>query len=202
MNSDDIKTRVFRTFGDEAGIQILPADVDRWINDAQREIATTAGLLETQATQTVNTQSVALPLNLLALHAVSLNGQPIEQVSFHEGQNLAGLSAESAVAPQSYWTFGRTIFLWPAPSGDTELTLFYTREPTAVSEINTVLDIPINYHTRIFEYCMKQAYELDENFEAMALKGAEFDKNMQTQQNQESWQSTKLYPFITPAFED
>jgi hypothetical protein len=201
MNSDDIKTRVFRTFGDEAAIQVTPQDVDRWINDAQREIATTAGLLETQATQSISSSTISLPANLLTLHAVSLDQQAIEQVSFHEGQNLQSLSAEAGAHAICYWTFGRSIFLWP-PTVAGELTLFYTREPTQVTDSNNVLELPLNYHNRILEYCMKQAYELDENFEAMALKGAEFDKNMQTQQNQEAWQSTKLYPFITPAFED
>ena len=203
MNLGDIQTRVFRTFGDEAAIQITPDDVIRWVNDAQREIAITAGLMETVGTTFGVATGGPLPEDLLTLHSVHAYPNTGDEsasvvlsvVSFTEGERLLNTANPEGVSlPSCYWTFGRTLFLYPALT--CYIKVFYTREPTPVSNVNDVLDLPVNYHTRIYEYCMKQAYELDENFEAAALKGAEMDKNIQTQQNQEAWNSQKLYPFI------
>jgi hypothetical protein len=47
LNVTDIAVRVKRTFGDEAGVQIVDDDIIRWINEAQEEITNdNQGLLE------------------------------------------------------------------------------------------------------------------------------------------------------------
>ena len=64
MNVGDVLTRVRRTFGDEAGIQITQDDVIRWINDAQREaVMQNEGLLQKvgYVASTADTQEYTLP---------------------------------------------------------------------------------------------------------------------------------------------
>jgi hypothetical protein len=50
MLVSEIATRVRRQFGDDVGILITDADIIRWVNDAQREIAVKANLLQVRAT--------------------------------------------------------------------------------------------------------------------------------------------------------
>jgi hypothetical protein len=205
VNLTDIQTRVFRTFGDEASIQITSDDIIRWVNDAQREIAISANLLETKATQVTSSNPLSMPSELMTLHSVSIGNYPVTPISFAQGQELLTsplLNVNNDPTKNVYWIFGRSIYFWPSLPTNSSVTLYYTREPTAVSTSNTVIDLPINYHSRILEYVLKQAYELDENYEAMAVKGAEFDKNMSEQANQEAWSSHKTYPFITVLPED
>lgn len=201
MNLSDVFKRVQRTFGDEAAIQVTKDDVGRWCTDAQREIAVAASLLETTAasTQLALTENVAMPADLLALTAVMVNGNLLRQIKFEEAQELLNQTADN---PTMYWVYARTIHLIPTPVADYTITLYYSREPTTVSSTNETFDLPVAYHSRILEYCMKQAYELDENFQASSLKGQEFVTNLQTQMNQENWAQQASYPTIRVLPED
>src|SRR6478609_5660583 len=72
MNADDVYQRVVTTFGDASAVQVTTDGVDRWINDAQREIAVQANLLETRATSAfLDTEtSKEFPPDLLGLISV------------------------------------------------------------------------------------------------------------------------------------
>jgi hypothetical protein len=204
MNLSDVFKRVQRTFGDEAAIQVTKDDVGRWCTDAQREIAIAAGLLETTAvsTLTAGTENVVMPADLLALTSVAVNGTSysmIPQIKFEDAQARLGETADNA---SYYWVYARTIHFIPTPQVDFELTLFYTRDPAEVGSLNETFDLPVAYHSRILEYCLKQAYEMDENYQASSLKGQEFITNLQTQMNQESWAQQSSYPTIRVLPED
>jgi hypothetical protein len=211
MNLNDVIIRVRRTFGDEADVQISDDDVIRWVNDAQRDIAINTGLLETKATSVVSASTgvVEFPDNLLTLHAASVisgtDDSPVETplkfLTFTEFQQVSQPQA-SETYPLFYTNFGRSVYLYPIPSDDVTLILFYTRTPVDVSNGNDIIDLPINYHSRVVEYCMKQAYELDENFEASVMKTSEYEKNLSTQQNQESQGNQATYPVLTIRPED
>ena len=205
MDSTDIIKRVQRTFGDDAGTQVQEEDIIRWINDAQREIAVQAHLLETLAsidfTPDGSLNTVAMPPNLLELTSVhwvdsSNNKTILRRVSFAQAESDY-MNSDTSDIPVVYWTFARTIYLWPTPVAAGTVYYYYTREPDEVTNSDTTLVLPVSYHNRIVEYCLKQAYELDENTEMMGAKGQEFTNNLATQANAESQLNPSRYPTVT-----
>jgi hypothetical protein len=207
MISTDIITRIRRTFGDEASVQITDDDIIRWINDGQREIAQAASCLETKLTGPyLPGNPLEIPSNSLALSAVwwtDSEGKPVvlKHINFEEAQNSFDLT-EEADTPVVYWTYGKTIYLYPIPTAARVISLFYIREPQVVTSINTTLEIPLQYHNRLLEYVLKQAYELDENMEAAALKGQEMSNALTQQADTEAWSRRAVYPSISVAPED
>jgi hypothetical protein len=49
---------------------------------------------------------------------------------------------------------------------------------------------------------MQQAYELDENFEAMTLKSQQFANSMSQNLGDEQWDVSQTYPVLTVREED
>src|SRR5512138_1815684 len=73
MNVGDIITRVRRTFGDEAAVQVTDDDVIRWINDAQIEVVkhNEGALQKSDLIDLVANQSTyTMPTDLLILRTL------------------------------------------------------------------------------------------------------------------------------------
>jgi len=208
----EITTRVQRQFGDEANSQITQADIIRWINDAMREITHRNKLLQVRAiTDTLpNVKTYALPTDISRLYSIKYNGIQLTSLSMAEVDNLIGseeLTTQQGYptgTPTHYWIFAQEINLYPAP--DTALVggliAYYSRTAVAVTAGTDVPELPDEYHNRILEYCLAQAYELDENFEQSNAKMATFEQKV-TAQNSIDEQQQEFYPFITsPEDED
>lgn len=206
LSVQDILTRVQRQFGDEANSQITQADVIRWINDAMREIAHANKLLQVKAvTDTiVNTGTYALPTDISKLYSVKYNGQTLNVLSIAEVDNLIGVQDMTIQqgyptgTPTHYWIWANQINLWPAPDSALVggLIAYYTRTPTQVVGVGDTPELPDEYHGRILEYCLAQAYELDENYEVANAKMAAFKEGVMSQKDNDQEQQ-ESYPFIT-----
>lgn len=206
LSVQDILTRVQRQFGDEANSQILQADVIRWINDAMREIAHKNKLLQVKAeTDTiVQVGAYALPSDISKLYSVQYNGQKLQVLSLAQVDELIGVKDQTIQqgypvgTPISCWIWANQINLYPAP--DTAivngLIAYYTRTPTPVAAPADVPELPDEYHGRILEYCLAQAYELDENYEVANAKMAAFKEGVAEQKDIDQEQQ-ESYPFIT-----
>src|SRR4051794_4723859 len=73
MNVQDIITRVRRTFGDEAAVQVTDADIIRWINDGQVEVvkANDQALQKSDLLDlTAGTSQYTMPTDLLILRSL------------------------------------------------------------------------------------------------------------------------------------
>lgn len=206
----EIKTRVQRQFGDESGNQINANDIVRWINDSMREIAHKKDLFQVKATSAAVAQQAAyaLPAGISKLYSVKYKGIALQALSMAEADELIG-SVDLTVAqgypvgtPSHYFMWANQINLYPAPdSAGNDITVYYTRVPTAVAADGDIPELPDEYHNRIVEYCLAQAHELDDNLDASQIKMAQFQRGV-SDASDNSWTPEELYPFITSSDED
>jgi len=211
MNVGDVKTRVKNTFGDESGVQVTDGSIVRWINDAQRDIANqNEGVLEAIGTtdSIQGTQDYALPSNLLVLRSVSYKGS-----SDRSFRSLAGLSMQqfdlyidgwdgTAFAqgqPLVYCVFNNILKLFPIPVESLvgSIKLYYQRLPNYVALDADPLDLPQPYHNAVVNYCLSQAYELDEDWDSAGNKMQQMTADVTANREREKWTHTDYYSTIT-----
>ena len=214
MNVQDVVTRVQRSFGDEAGVQISNADIIRWINDAQEQIAVdNEGLLETTATaDTVQNQmEYDVPTDMSVLRSLKYKGYRIKPMSMAEfNEYIDGYTAADGVSPygpgipEIFTVWNGKISLFPKPNESLtgSLTIYYIKHPAPVANLADELSVPLQYHNAVVKFCLKEAYELDEDFQKSQTKKAEFDSEMMKLNDRNKWISQEYYPRITTLPED
>lgn len=209
MLVSDIVTRVQRAFGDESSAQFDSNDVLRWVNDAQSEIARSKQLLQvtTTATVTNGVGSYSLPTNILQMRSVRYDGTVLRAITLQEAEELvpsydAGATVIGSGVPTHYWIWGGQVSLYPIPSNSTSvLKMYYTRIPVQVTLTSDTPEVPVQYHQRIVEYCLAQAYELDANPSQQNYKMGQFTSGV-AQTDTDSWQPRGVYPSITLSVDD
>lgn len=215
MNVTDVINRVKRTFGDEAGVQITDEDIIRWINDGQEEIViANEGLMETVAQTTIqeNQMEFDQPADLSILRSLKYKGYRLKYMSIAEfNEYIDGYSAAPGISPygpgipEIFTVFAGKITVFPKPLPPIEqnnITIFYMRHPTPVGQSADPLSVPIQYHKAIVDYCLQQAYELDEDMQKAAMKKGQFDEKMMKLNDRNKWISQEYYPRITTLPED
>lgn len=214
MNVQEIADRVKRTFGDEAGIQITDSDILQWVNDGQLQIsADNEDLLETVGSASIvaNQAEYTQPSNLNVLRSLMYDNRRLRAMSFSEFNEYldgfrkpVGENPFGPGVPEVFMVYGGTITLFPTPASSLTdgLRLYYSRHPATVTTLADALTVPERYHTTLLKYCLKRAYELDENTEMMVLKKGEYDESIQKLKGQEKTTSNEYYPRITTLPED
>lgn len=209
MNVGDVATRVRRSFGDEAGVQVQDADIIRWINDAQEQIVLeNDGLMEATGTASsvANQRKYTLPADFSILRSVDYKGFHLTNLSFNDFTNrVDGYNAPTATnpyptgTPEVYMVWNNEIWLHPVPdtSETNAIEIYYTKHPVSVGLLADPINLPLQYHNAVVKYCMAQAYELDENFEAKQLKEAEFATDVSKLNDRNKWTAQETYPTIT-----
>jgi hypothetical protein len=206
----DITTRVQRQFGDETNAQISEQDVIRWINDAMRDIVLNVGLLQVRAVTTVldDENEYSLPTDILKLQSVKYNGVALRGISIQEADELVpdrdNTDSTPKGTPQYFWTFANNITLYPTPDATLTdgLRVYYNRIPTDVAATGDVPELPVEYHNRIVEYCLAQAFELDENYQVAQYKLSQFQDGVDRLKGNEDWPVQEFYPGITTLPDD
>jgi hypothetical protein len=210
MLVSDILTRVQRTFGDESGAQVDLGDVIRWTNDAQTEIAKANRLL--QVTATINTVAGTASYLLSGLPSPILD----LQVARYDGHTLRGIAKEEADAlladrtaanagtgtPAVFWAWANSIYLYPTPNAVKVLSIDFTRIPVAVVAAGDTPELPTRWHTRIVDYCLAQAYLLDDNQAAYERAIARFERRVADEKEAADWSPQDVYPYMTVAGAD
>lgn len=216
MNVQDIVTRVRRTFGDEAAVQVTDADVIRWINDAQIEIvknndqalqkSTTLDLVANQATY-------SLPADLLLLRSLRYKFTDMQSYQaliyksvqqFDETMDGWDGSLYSATNPVYFTMFEEKLTLFPTPdqAATGGLKLLYNQKPTDVTTVVDNLALPLIYHNTVVRYAMWQASLLDEDLDPVQLYRDDFEKDINNLKNNENQDPTAKYAVITIRDED
>lgn len=216
MKVSDIITRVQRTFGDEAGVQLTTDDIIRFINDGVREILyKNESLLQktTTANSVANQKNYSLPTDILILRGITW--KDTGQSSYHALKGLRlnefneyidgwdGTDYGSSV-PLVYMIFEDLITVFPTPSVSTAaaMKLYYQRSPVDVALSSDTPDIPSIYHEILVKYCLQQAYEMDEDVEAVALKQKDIMESVNFLRGRSEWTPEETYPTITVRAED
>lgn len=214
MNVQDVVTRVKRIFGDEAGVQVTNDDIIRWINDAQEQIAVdNEGLMETTAKADIvqNQMEYDVPVDMSVLRSLKFKGYRIKPMSFAEfNEYIDGYSAEPGISPYGpgipeifmVWEGKITLFPKPNESLTQALSIYYIKHPAPVATLADNLSVPLQYHNAVVKFCLKEAYELDEDIQKSQTKKGEFDQEMMKLNDRNKWISQEYYPRITTMPED
>lgn len=212
----DVKIRVKRKFGDEAGVQLTDADVLRMVNDAQRTIAgRNDSILEKTAVadSLSGVQEYSLPADILKFKFMSykgiaypafnpMQGMTVNELNMYIDSWDANLSTKGI--PAVYAIHASKFLVYPIPQ-DTitgAFKIYYTRAPTDMVNDTDVLDLPQLYHTIVVDLVLQDAYEMDEDWNAAQAKSAQNNTNMDRLRADDEWTKRDTYPLISVRLED
>lgn len=212
MNVAQIASRVKRSFGDEAGIQITDDDIIGWINEAQEQIANdNQSLLEATGVADIvaGQADYTPPIDMAILRSLQYNGIHLNRMSFNQfNEYLDGFRKTNPAIygngiPDNYMVWNNVITLFPTPqeSISSGLVIYYIKHPTIISTFADSLTVPVQYHKAIVDYCLTQAYELDEDAQKANMKKSDYNDNVMKLNNRNE-ESEEYYPTITTLPED
>ena len=216
LTVSDIFVRVKRKFGDEASVQVTEADIYRWINDAQREM--------------VQQMSDLIPA-IHRWDAVDGEIAYFLQPEYAAVKNLYFRKSENdqyfLIKYLSMWEFNQYIDGWDGSigSGDTPLVwtteadlirvfptvtgnifnafkLEYSKYATLIENVNDPIEVPEYMHNAIVEYCMAQAYEMDEDWEGAQIAGARVQGDINKNNGRDDHFSKDSYPVVSTTWQD
>lgn len=216
MNVQDIVTRVRRTFGDEAAVQVTDDDIFRWITDGQIEIVkqNEGALQVTDFINLVANQSTyVLPADLFILRTVRYKYNSMLSFVTIKYKNMQDFdasiegwdgSAFAAASPVFFTKYGTDIVLFPTPdqSATDGLKILYNKQPASVAALADPLTLPLVYHTTLVKYCMWQASMLDEDHEPGVMHQGNFQQDIEILATREASDPTDYYPTITVLADD
>lgn len=204
MNVADIKVRVRRQFGDESAAQIIDADIYRWITDAQFDIVRqNQTLLQviSASNSVVNQQDYTLPADLLVLHSIKYNNYTLKNYTLQQFQeSVDGWEATvNTGTPVFYMVYASTVSLFPIPDEAivNGIKIYYSKKPATISSDGDAISLPDNYHNAIVNYCLMQAYELDDDWAANANKGSQYQADVNDQRFSDTAKEQKYYGMTT-----
>ena len=215
MNVLQIQDYIKRQFGDESGVQVTDDDIIRWINAAQRQIVLqNESLLEvTSVTDTViGEQTYTLPVDLLKLRGIQYRSSDTQPYYRLKGYSLAEFNEKidgwdgttDSSDPICYTIYANEIQLFPVPSTavTAALKVYYNRQPVTVVTTADTPELPLLYHDTIVKYCLQQAYEMDEDWDAVGNKAQEVDREINLLRGKQDWKVQEFYETITVLNED
>jgi hypothetical protein len=216
MIVQDIVTRIRRTFGDEAAVQVTDADIIRWINDAQIEIVkkNDGALQKTGFVDLVANQSTyTMPTDLFIIRSLRYKFSDMlsyKSIAFKNMQELDDSidgwdgSAYTTGSPAYFTVYENKALLFPTPDRAqvNGLKILYNQKPTDVTTLNDSLSLPLIYHNTVVTYCMWQASLLDEDHEVAIMYQGNLKDDIQLLQTRESQESTATYKTITVLEDD
>lgn len=211
MNVQDVVTRIRRTFGDDAAVQVTNEDVIRWINDGQIEVVKNndQALQKTGLLNLVSgTSQYALPADLFILRSLRYQFPDMLSYSSIKFKNMQEFdneidgwdgSALSTGSPVFFTKYEGNVILFPTPnqSKTNGLKVLYNYRPTDVVGLSDSLSLPLIYHNTIVTYCMWQASLMDEDHEPALMYNATFQQDMTRLMNKEQADPQEVYPTVT-----
>lgn len=218
MNVADIIQAVKRQFGDESGVQMTDEDIIRWINSGMRQIVLqNESLME----KTVTTSTVAgqqqydLPVDLLKLSGIQYREATNQAYRRIKGYSLAEFneiidgwdessSNQTTGSPVCYTIYEQKIIVYPIPSEIiiAAFKVYYNRSTVNVVTSTDTPELPLLYHDVLVKYCLQQAYEMDEDWDAVGNKAQETDRDINFLRGRDDWKTQESYPVITVMNED
>jgi hypothetical protein len=197
--ADDVK----RIFGDEALVELKNSDLLRWINAAQREIATSNQSLKGSATSDIVAGQTlyALPGNspVYQIQGIHYKGVPLRAITFQAAQetiNADDPEMQATGDPKIWYEWDGDIYIYPSANEDGAgaLTLYYIAYPQNLTSLSDTLQVPDRFYNQVMDYVLGQAYRLDENWQAMSYQDQRFRDSMNRHMTQENIVDVNFYP--------
>ncbi len=198
----DLSIRIKRIFGDESGTLIEDADILRWLNDAQLDIARkTHCLVKTQTyDSTTGDHTAALPAYFLFYQRATFDGRLLSVISY---QDLDKRQPDRAVdypqATPEYITFvGAGIELYPAPSedGTDNFSVTYVARPIPLEDTAQVLEIPDQYYEALVFFGLMRAKELDQDWAGSKVFQEKYESELGVIRDDVAQPTQSSYPVV------
>lgn len=211
MNVQDVVTRVRRTFGDDAAVQLTNEDIIRWINDGQIEVVkhNDGALQKTGTLNLVAGQAqYDLPADLLILRSLRYKFDDMLSYSYLKYKNMQEFDSAidgwdgthyTSGTPSFFTMYEGKIILFPVPerSSTAGIKVLYNQEPASVTSLSDELALPLIYHNTLTKYCMWQASLLDEDHEPALMYRSDFAEDMSRLASRETTDPVEFYQSIT-----
>lgn len=200
---EDVATDVKRIFGDEALVELKSTDLLRWVNAAQREVASSNTVLRGKASHDIVAGQALYEIPLSApiaqIEGVHVEGIPLKGVSFSTAQETIlrnDPELEAAGQPKIWYEWDGDLYLYPAPEASVSdgLTLYYIAYPSTLTSLTQTLSVPDRFYNQLVDYALAQAYRLDENWQATAYQDARFRDSMNRHLAKEDIVDAQFYP--------
>lgn len=200
---NEVINNVLRIFGDESGVQLTEADVINSINKAQRELINqnreinqVLAVLDITAEKDTYELVNEIP-DIMHIHSIMMGNKFLPGMKFEDAQTSIMEQDDTSGNPQFWYIFAGVLNLWPSPVDDVEagLKIYYNKVPPFIRESGELLGVPDTYFNAVIDYCLKDAYELDENPQMAGTKMEDFGRTIATTANDTSHQ-LRSYPTI------
>ncbi len=216
LTVQDVFDRVKTTFGDESAVQVADADIIRWINDAQREaVMQNEGLLQKIGfiSSVAGQSDYTLPTDLFTLSHLYYKDTAtaayfkLKWLSLHEfSQYVDGWDGSNNRAYPIIYTNQEsnklTIYPLPQASVANGLKLIYSRYAVDVTGTGDAIDLPPYLHSYVVNFCLMQAYEMDEDWESAGQKAQQIQGDLDFNNNRQFWFGRDSYPVIAESAQD
>ena len=197
---------LYDRFGDVGAVQINSTMALRWINDGVRAIvAQNPFLKKTATTHIVAGQSVypfetAFPTaKIVQFDMIVAQGTRLEFLPFPEFEKR--LAAPDGIPtptgrPAVVTSYGGSLTLWPTPAESVPngLAIYFSAYPDDLQDLDELLPVPDRFYNALRDYVFAQALELDDNFEAAAVKMQQHEMGLQREYERENKSPTDFYP--------
>lgn len=199
----EVAASVKRQFGDESGVQITDQDIIRWVDDAQRELASQLKIIKGRATDvTVAGQSAyVLPLaSAEQIETIHIDGVRVPGTTLAQAEEVIHnhtAAVQAVTRPTLWYAWNTTITFWPTPVGGLPLTIYYSGIPAQITSVGDLIGIPDKYYDSIHAYVMAKVFQLDEEFTASNDQMQTFLNKVNEQSENDSQGATLMYPMIT-----
>ena len=141
----------------------------RWLNEGARDVAYRLENLEdTETTATANsTEYYALPTDLLKIKRVQWDSIPLSWVNFptlDKAESTGTPSTGVDGTPRNFYTWGDSIYLYPAPNAIKNLIVTYYKRPATLVNTTDTSEHPQELHPLIVIYAVGKALTRDEMY--------------------------------------
>jgi hypothetical protein len=208
--AQEVFDAVTRQVGDEAEIQFTTSDIVRWVNQGQLEIVIKNSTInEASAVTNIVSGQDKYPIlsdaafaELNKVNTILYDGRPLKNLTFQEAMEYIIGNASDGI-PSIWYIKTGVLNLWPKPNTNITggLTIYYTKKPKKITTLGEILSVPDTFFNAILQYVISQAMEMDENWQAAAVKAQQFEVSVNTQQYM-SVEQTAYYPSIIADPED
>ena len=180
MDIAEYKRRVQSRFGDKYNDLLTDQDLIDFLNEAQRTVVRETQCLYATASSAANTFPVTIA-DLMLLDKLTYDSYVLEFAT--DAAIDAWYNLPQTGVPIVYYLKGNKVHLWPTPlaSDIKTVAVSYVPQPTQYTtgtSTATVLQVPIPFHDDLVTFGVARAYEFQQNYRAMELAMAEFNKNI------------------------
>lgn len=205
----DIITSVKRTFGDESGVQITDADIIRWINQGQMEIAQIAKINRKRAlTDVIRNQSKYsfAAMSIIEIESLNFDGKLLPNMPYAEAEAFLfeqDPQGKATGTPRVWYEYAGEITVWPAPDTaiPSGLVILYIAQPADVSAPTETLGVPDRFFSALLTFVLAEAYQLDDDYQNAAYQQERFGAILSGRIDEDKSAQHRLYDTI-PEFQE